>query len=52
MGTEQAAVKELGDGLYEGMADFSMAGPWGVVVEIEAPGKAPARGKFTIRVAG
>jgi len=52
MSIEPAAVKELGDGLYEGMADFSMAGPWGLVVEIETAGKPPARGKFTIRVAG
>ena len=52
MSIEQAAAKELGEGLYEGMAGFTMAGPWGLVVEIAAPGKSPARAKFTIRVAG
>jgi membrane fusion protein, copper/silver efflux system len=52
MGIEKAAAKEIGGGVYEGTAELTMAGPWGIVVEVDAPGKAPARGKFTIRVSG
>jgi Cu(I)/Ag(I) efflux system membrane fusion protein len=52
MAIAESVVKEVGGGVYEGMADFTMAGPWGVVVEVGVPGKAPARAKFTVRVNG
>jgi len=52
MRIERSEAKELGDGLYEGMARFTMGGPWGVVVQIDRPGKPTLRGKFTVRVAG
>jgi len=52
MSIEQARAQERGDGMYEGSARFTMAGPWGLVVEIERPGKPPAREKFTLRVSG
>jgi len=38
--------------MYEGSARFTMAGPWGLVVEIDRPGKPPVREKFTLRVSG
>jgi len=52
MSIEQSQTKDLGNGLYEGAARFSMGGPWGLVVQIEQPGKAAAREKFIIRVGG
>jgi membrane fusion protein, copper/silver efflux system len=52
MSIEQARAEERGDGVYEGSARFTMAGPWGLVVQIERPGKAPVREKFTLRVSG
>ena len=52
MRIEESAARSLGDGLYEGMATFTMAGPWGVVVQIERPGVSPLREKFAIRVGG
>lgn len=50
MTIEQAKAKPVGDGVYEAMANFTMGGPWGLVVEIARPGKAPIREKFTVRV--
>ena len=52
MSIEQARAQERGDGMYEGSARFTMAGPWGLVVEIDRPGKPPVREKFTLRVSG
>ncbi len=52
MSIAQSRAKEMGDGVYEGAAKFTMGGPWGLVVQIERPGKAPVREKFTIRVGG
>jgi Cu(I)/Ag(I) efflux system membrane fusion protein len=52
MSIEQSTAHEVGDGIYEGTAQFTMGGPWGVVVEIAEPGKPAVRGKFTLRVAG
>jgi len=52
MSIEQSHARDLGNGLYEGAAKFAMGGPWGVVVQIERPGKAPVREKFIIRVGG
>jgi len=52
MTIEQFRAAERGEGVYEGRARFTMAGPWGVVVEIERPGKPPVREKFTVRVGG
>src|SRR5437867_2950658 len=52
MTIEQARAEERGDGVYEGSARFTMGGPWGVVVQIERPGKPPVREKFTLRVSG
>jgi len=52
MSIEQSQTKDLGNGLYEGAARFSMGGPWGLVVQIEQPGKAAAREKFIVRVGG
>jgi len=51
MTIEETRARELGGGLYEGAARFSMAGPWSLVVQIERPGKPPVREKFTLRVA-
>ncbi|MGH7822661.1 MAG: efflux RND transporter periplasmic adaptor subunit [Candidatus Binatia bacterium] len=52
MTIEESKAHAVGEGLYEGRVNFTMGGPWGIVVEVRAPGKAPARGKFTVRVAG
>jgi membrane fusion protein, copper/silver efflux system len=52
MAIEQSQAKPVGDGVYEGGAKFTMGGPWGVVVQIDRPGQAPLRQKFTIRVSG
>jgi len=52
MSIEQSQAKDLGDGSYEGTARFTMGGPWGLVVQIDRPGKAPVREKFIIRVGG
>ena len=52
MSIEQSRAKDLGNGLYEGAAKFAMAGPWGLVVQIERPGKMTVREKFIIRVGG
>jgi Cu(I)/Ag(I) efflux system membrane fusion protein len=51
MSIASAQAKELGDGVYEGSAKFSMGGPWSVVVQIDRPGKPSLREKFTVRVA-
>jgi len=50
MAIEETKAHEIGDGVYEAPARFTMAGPWGLVVEIARPGKPPAREKFTLRV--
>ena len=50
MRIEQSHARDLGNGLYEGAATFTMGGPWGLVVQIERPGKAPVREKVIIRV--
>ena len=52
MSIEQSRAKDLGNGLYEGAAKFAMSGPWGLVVQIERPGKVTVREKFIIRVGG
>ncbi len=52
MKIESASAKALGDGVYEGAAKFTMAGPWSVVVRIDRPGKPSLREKFTVRVGG
>ena len=49
MTIEQSSAQDRGDGIYEGRARFTMGGPWGLVVQIERPGKAPVREKFTLR---
>jgi len=46
----QTEAKEIEPGLYEGMAQFSMGGPWGVVVVIERASGTPIRERFTVRV--
>src|SRR5438093_4447989 len=43
MAIEAAGTKDVGDGVYEGMATFPMGGPWGVVVQIDRPGKPSLR---------
>lgn len=52
MTIEESQTKDLGDGMYEGKAKFTMGGPWGLVVQIDRPGKPSLREKFTVRVAG
>src|SRR5213078_2296133 len=52
MRIEQSHARDLGNGLYEGAAKFAMSGPWGLVVQIERPGKVTVREKFIIRVGG
>jgi Cu(I)/Ag(I) efflux system membrane fusion protein len=52
MSIEQSQAAEVGPGIYEGKAKFTMSGPWGIVVEIQPAGKPAVRGKFTVRVAG
>ncbi len=39
MGKNEVTLPEKGDGLYEGTARFTMAGPWNVVVTATAAGK-------------
>ena len=46
----EARARELGGGVYEASARFTMGGPWGLVVEIARPGKPALREKFTLRV--
>jgi hypothetical protein len=45
-------AKRLEDGLYEGSAEFAMAGPWSVVVSVDRPGKPTLRERFVVRVGG
>jgi hypothetical protein len=52
MRIEQSEAKELGNGLYQGTAHFTMGGPWGLVVQIERSGMPAAREKFIVRVSG
>jgi membrane fusion protein, copper/silver efflux system len=52
MKIESADAKEVGDGVYEGMATFTMGGPWGLVIQIDRPGRPSLREKFTVRVSG
>jgi hypothetical protein len=52
MTIEESRAEERGAGIYEGSARFTMGGPWGVVVQVERPGKPPVREKFTLRVSG
>jgi Cu(I)/Ag(I) efflux system membrane fusion protein len=47
-----AEAKQIEDGTYEGMAKFTMGGPWSVVVQIERPGKPELRERFVVRVGG
>ncbi len=49
---ESGEAGEIGAGVFEGMAKFTMAGPWAVVIQIDRPGKPTLRGKFTLRVGG
>jgi hypothetical protein len=51
MSIEQSQAAEVGPGIYEGKAKFTMGGPWGINVEIQPAGKPAVRGKFTVRVA-
>jgi Cu(I)/Ag(I) efflux system membrane fusion protein len=51
MAIEETRARELGNGVYEAGARFSMEGPWSLVVQIERPGKPVLREKFTLRVA-
>ena len=48
----EGEASEIGDGVYEGMAKFTMGGPWAVVVQIDRPGKPTLREKFIVRVSG
>jgi Cu(I)/Ag(I) efflux system membrane fusion protein len=52
MKIERAEAREVGDGVYEGKARFTMGGPWGLVVEIDRSGKPPLRERFIVRVSG
>jgi len=52
MKIESAAARELADGVYEGAAQFTMAGPWSVIVRIDRAGRPSLREKFTVRVGG
>jgi hypothetical protein len=52
MATESSGAKEIGGGIYEGVAKLTMGGPWSVVVEIARTGKAPLREHFVVRVGG
>jgi Cu(I)/Ag(I) efflux system membrane fusion protein len=46
-----ARTRDVGAGVYEGSAELAMAGPWGLVVSVEAAGHAPLSEKFVLRVA-
>lgn len=52
MSIASAEARELGDGVYEGTAKFTMGGAWSVVVDVDRPGKPRLREKFVVRVAG
>ena len=52
MSIERAEAKEIGDGFYEGTANFTMGGSWSLVVEIDRPVKPTLREKFVVRVSG
>jgi membrane fusion protein, copper/silver efflux system len=52
MSIVSADASEVDEGVYEARAKFSMAGSWGLVVQIERPGKPTLREKFTLRVSG
>jgi hypothetical protein len=52
MAIQRAAAKRIGDGLYEGIVKFTMAGPWSFVVQIERPGQPILRERFVVRVSG
>jgi Cu(I)/Ag(I) efflux system membrane fusion protein len=52
MSIASAEAQPRGDGTYEGIAKFTMGGPWSVVVQIERPGKPALRERFVVRVGG
>ncbi len=52
MGIVNVDASEVDEGVYEATAKFTMAGPWGLVVQIERPGEPTLREKFTLRVSG
>jgi Cu(I)/Ag(I) efflux system membrane fusion protein len=47
---DKAAAKHTGEGMYEAPVRFTMAGPWGVTINIQRPGQAEMRERFTIGV--
>jgi hypothetical protein len=51
MAIEEVKASHSGEGRYEGKAKFTMAGPWGLMVMVAAPGQEPLREKFTVRAA-
>jgi Cu(I)/Ag(I) efflux system membrane fusion protein len=52
MAIESVEARNIGDGIYEGTAKFTMGGPWGLVVQIDRAGKPSLREKFIVRVGG
>ena len=50
MTIEEARAREVEAGVYEASTNFTMGGPWSLVVQVERPGKPPLREKFTVRV--
>jgi Cu(I)/Ag(I) efflux system membrane fusion protein len=47
---DKAEAKHTVEGIYETPVRFTMAGPWGVTVNIRRPGQAEVRERFTVSV--
>jgi Cu(I)/Ag(I) efflux system membrane fusion protein len=45
---EKASAAHSGEGVYEARVRFTMAGPWGVTVNVQRPGQATVRERFTL----
>jgi hypothetical protein len=50
MPIDKAEAKHTTEGIYETPVRFTMAGPWGVSVNIQRPGQAEVRERFTVSV--
>jgi hypothetical protein len=48
MGTDQAVARSVGSGTYQASVQFSMSGPWQVVVSVATPGRAAASASFEV----
>ncbi len=48
MRTDHTAARPLGNGTYQASVQFSMSGPWQVVINVAVPGSAAASASFEV----